>query len=97
MGVPKKHTTKGSRNQRRMHIFLDGPTLIACQKCGRPSLPHTMCENCGYYKGVEILNVLAKLEKKDKKKREKEIQETEKKEKEKQKPLTLAELSRKKF
>lgn len=97
MGVPKHRGTKSQRNQRRMHIFLQAPALVACPKCGKPTRPHTVCANCGYYKGVERVNVLAKLEKKERKKREKEMKEAEKKEEKKEKPLTLEELSRKKF
>jgi len=36
-----------------------------------------MCANCGYYKGKEVVNVLAKLDKKERKQREKVLKETE--------------------
>jgi len=97
MAVPKKHTTKSKRNKRRMHIYLTQPPLVNCPKCGKPKLPHVICSNCGYYKGREIINVLGKLEKKEKKKREKEIKEREREETKKEKPLTLEELSKRKF
>jgi len=129
MGVPKKHTTKGSRNQRRMHLGLSKTQFGVCPKCGKAILGHTVCPNCGFYKSIERVNVLAKLEKKERKRREvcpncgfyksiervnvlaklekkerkrrkKEIKETEKdieKGKKGEKPLTMEELSRKKF
>jgi len=97
MAVPKKHTTKSARDQKRMHIFLKAQKLVLCSHCGKLKLPHIICPNCGYYKGVEVVNVLAKLEKKERKKREKEIKEKEKVEKKTKKPLTLEELSKKKF
>lgn len=97
MAVPKKHTTKSKRNKKRMHIFLKTPTLVSCPRCGKPKFPHRVCTNCGYYKETEVLDVLGKLEKKEKKKREKEIKEREKEKREKEKPLTLEELSKKKF
>jgi large subunit ribosomal protein L32 len=97
MAVPKKHTTKSKRDKKRMHIFLNPPTLGNCPKCGKPKLPHAICHNCGFYKGVEVLDVLSKLEKKEKKKREKEIKEKEREETRKERPLTLEELSKKKF
>jgi len=99
MAVPKKHTTKSRRNKRRMHIFLKASPLVACSHCGKPKLPHVVCPNCGYYKGVEVVNVLEKLEKKERKKREAEIKEREKEKakEEKAQPLTLEELSKKKF
>jgi len=67
--------------------------LAKCKKCGKPVLPHTVCQNCGYYKGTEIINVLEKLNKKEKKIREKEISAQQKKEK--GKSLTMEELSKK--
>ncbi|MCD6232950.1 50S ribosomal protein L32 [bacterium] len=100
MAVPKQKHTKSRRDKRRAHIFLKVPTLIPCPKCGRLIPPHTVCPYCGYYKGVEVINVLKKLEKKERKKREKEIKEREKEQKAKAKtagPLTMEELSRKKF
>ncbi len=97
MAVPKKHTTKSKRDKKRMHIFLRPSTLIPCPRCGKLKLPHTVCKNCGYYKDMEILDVLSKLEKKERQKREKEIKEKEKEETKKGKPLTLEELSKKKF
>lgn len=77
MTVPKQRHTKGKRNKRRMHIFLKQPALSKCLKCGVAVLPHTVCKNCGYYKGVEYINVLERLTKKEKKLREKEIKEKE--------------------
>lgn len=97
MAVPKKHTTKSARNQKRMHIFLKAKELVVCSHCGKLKLPHTICANCGYYKGKEVINVLAKLEKKERKQREKEIKEKEKTERSDKKPLTLDQLSKKKF
>lgn len=97
MGVPKQKHTKSRRNKRRMHIFLQAPSLVPCPKCGKAKLPHAVCKNCGYYKGAEVIDVLKKLEKKERKKREKEMKEKEKEETKKERPLTLEELSKKKF
>lgn len=98
MGIPTQRHTKSRRNKRRMHIFLKQPILTRCPKCGKPVLPHTICPNCGYYKGREVIDVLAKLEKKERKTREKEIKAKERKgEKElkKKRPLSWKELSKK--
>jgi large subunit ribosomal protein L32 len=94
MGVPNKRGTKSTRNQRRMHIFLETPAFSICPKCGRQVLSHQVCQNCGYYKGREVINVLEKLEKKERKQREKEIKVQEKEQKQ-DKPLSMEELSRK--
>jgi hypothetical protein len=53
-------------------------------------LPHTVCGYCGFYKGKEYINVIAKLEKKEQKKRKKEIETQEKESK-----LSPEELSKK--
>ena len=76
-----------------MHIYLEQPRLVVCSKCGKPVLPHTICKNCGCYKGREVINVLEKLDKKERKKREKEMKAQEKEEK-KTAPLTIEELSK---
>ena len=81
MPVPKQRHTKSRRNKRRGNIYLENPSLTACPKCGKPVLPHTICLNCGYYKGVEVINVLANLTKKEKKAKEVEIKSAEKSEK----------------
>jgi large subunit ribosomal protein L32 len=92
MAVPKQRKTKSRQAQRRMHIFLKTPQLAACKKCGKEVLPHRVCQNCGYYKGKMILDVLAKLDKKERKKKEKEIKAKEKEEPKRE--LSMEELSK---
>ena len=77
-GTPKWNLTKSRRNKRRMHLYIEKPGLTKCNKCKKPVLPHTVCSNCGYYKGAQVIDVLAKLTKKEKKEREKEMKEQEK-------------------
>jgi len=94
MAVPKQHRSKSRQGQRRMHLFIKSPGLAVCPKCGRSVLAHTVCYNCGFYKGEEVIDVMKKLTKKERKKKEKEIAETEKQEI-KTKPLSMEELSKK--
>ena len=93
MAVPKQRHTKSRRNKRRMHLFAKEPACGNCPKCGKPILAHTVCRNCGYYKGNEVINVMEKLDKKEKKIKEKEIAAKEK-EQGKDKPMTMEELSK---
>jgi large subunit ribosomal protein L32 len=97
MAVPKQKHTKSRRDKRRLNIFLKAASLIKCPKCGQPILAHTVCPNCGYYKGREVIDVLKKLTKKERKKREREMKEKEKAtgKESKEKPLTWEEMSRK--
>jgi len=94
MAVPRHKHTRSSVGQRRMHLFITKAALTTCPKCKKPILSHTACKNCGYYKGREIVNVLAKLTKKEQKAKAKEIKQAEKESKQ-EKPLTTAELSKK--
>jgi large subunit ribosomal protein L32 len=73
MAVPKQRHNSSRKNRRRGNIFIKAPSLVKCPKCGKPVLPHTICGFCGYYKGTEFVDVMAKLEKKEQKKRQKEI------------------------
>jgi large subunit ribosomal protein L32 len=50
---------------RRAHDALQPRNLTACSNCGSMRLPHTVCANCGFYEGREIVEV-----KKEKKKSE---------------------------
>lgn len=88
-----RHTRAHTRN-RRSHHFLKKIGLLSCSKCGEPSLPHRVCKNCGSYKGKEVIDVLARLTKKEKKHKEKELQSQEGKTKE-GKTLSAQELSQK--
>ncbi|MGB2761919.1 MAG: 50S ribosomal protein L32 [Minisyncoccales bacterium] len=94
MAVPKQRHTKSRRNKRRMHIFAKALTLVKCPKCGKSILAHTVCFFCGYYKNMEVIDVMKKLTKKEKKKKEKEIAAKEEQGK-KAKPLSMEELSKK--
>ncbi len=94
MAVPRHKHTRSSVGQRRMHLYITKAALTQCPKCKKPVLPHTVCKNCGFYKGREVINVLADLTKKERKAREKEIKAAEKEQKQ-EKPLTMEELSKK--
>jgi len=93
MAVPKRRKTKSRRDNRRMHIFIKNAGLTTCQKCGKPVLGHTVCKNCGYYKKVEVIDVMKKLTKKEKKAKKKEI-DVKDAEKQKDKPVTMEGLSK---
>lgn len=76
-----------------MHLYLEKPTLSKCPKCGKFVLSHTLCQNCGTYKNMEVIDVFKKLTKKEKKKKEKEMKAGEAEEK-REGPLSVEELSR---
>jgi large subunit ribosomal protein L32 len=93
MSVPKWNQTSSKRDQRRANIFITPKNTNKCPKCGKPVLPHTACGYCGSYKGKEVIDVMAKLERKEKKNRGKEIKAKEVSEKA-SKPLSGSDLSK---
>ena len=93
MPIPKQRHTKGRRNRRRSHHALKKMNLVACAKCGQPSLPHQVCFNCGTYAGREVIDVMAKLTKKERKQKERELAAAEAT-KGKEKPISMEGLSK---
>lgn len=65
-----RHTRAHTAN-RRSHHALKGPRLSTCGKCGAQHLRHRMCQNCGTYRGKEVVDVLSKIEKRAEKRKQK--------------------------
>jgi large subunit ribosomal protein L32 len=54
--VPKSKLSKGRRDRRRASNWK--PSLLKlnrCPRCGQLTVGHTVCRNCGTYKGREVL------------------------------------------
>jgi len=94
MVVRRGRHTKTHQRSKRAHLKLSQVALIHCSHCNALTLPHQICTNCGYYKGRQVIDVLAKLEQKERKKKEKELAGA-KKMQEAEKPLDAQELSKK--
>ncbi len=92
MVIRMKHT-KGKRNRVRSHHALKPKRFAVCSHCGQSQLPHMICQNCGWYAGRQVIDVLAKLDKKERKKREKELHQHEKGRAEGEGTLNAEELS----
>ncbi len=60
MAVPRHHMAKGKQLRRRSHLALKANSLAKCTHCGKMIMPHQVCKFCGFYKGREVLNVIAK-------------------------------------
>ena len=55
--LPKRKHSKGRRDRRRAHDALTARNTIVCSNCGEMRLPHTVCPNCGFYKGREVVHM----------------------------------------
>jgi len=55
MPVPKRKTTRASRDSRRATHDISAPARSLCPPCHQPKLPHRVCPECGYYDGKEII------------------------------------------
>ena len=58
MAVPKRKKSRAKKRSRRaQHDKITLAGMIICTQCGADTLPHRMCDECGYYKGREIVEV----------------------------------------
>ena len=56
MAVPKSKLSSARKNSRRSSVWkLETPALSKCTQCGELKMPHRVCGNCGYYKGVAVI------------------------------------------
>ena len=58
MAVPKRKVSHARKMKRRSSVWkLESPVnnIVKCPQCGEPILAYRVCNNCGYYKGVEII------------------------------------------
>ena len=51
MAVPKKRTGASAQGHRRSNWKATKPATTTCSNCGAIALAHTVCTECGYYKG----------------------------------------------
>ncbi|MBF0105564.1 MAG: 50S ribosomal protein L32 [Deltaproteobacteria bacterium] len=56
MPVPKRKVSNSRRKQRRSHHGLKNKSLSVCPNCDGVKEPHCVCTQCGYYKGIEIID-----------------------------------------
>ncbi len=52
-GEPKRRHSKAQKRTRRAAIKL-AVNLVNCKNCGKKTVPHTVCKECGFYGGKAI-------------------------------------------
>ena len=70
MTIRMRHTRGHSQN-RRSHHGLKETGFSKCDSCGAPHKRHIVCENCGMYRGRQVIDIAkkkAKAEERAKKK-----------------------------
>jgi large subunit ribosomal protein L32 len=56
--LPKRRISRTRQARKRArYLRIKMPHMVRCPQCGTMRLAHTVCLNCGTYKGVEILEV----------------------------------------
>jgi large subunit ribosomal protein L32 len=51
MAHPKRKISKQRRNKRRTHDKITPKVIAKCSNCGAAVQYHTVCPECGYYRG----------------------------------------------
>ena len=89
MAVPKKRTGHSAQGHRRSNWKATKPETTKCPNCGATVLAHTVCTECGTYKGkpVSLKDRTAEVVKEEKKaaKTAKKAEKTEEKKEKKAK------------
>jgi len=57
MAVPKRKMSRSrTRHRKAQWLKLSAPTITTCPRCKAAMRPHTVCAECGTYKGVQVLD-----------------------------------------
>ena len=51
MAHPKRRQSHTRTAKRRTHDKAVAPAIVRCPNCGSWHLSHTVCPDCGYYRG----------------------------------------------
>ena len=62
MAHPKRKQSKTRTAKRRTHDKALVPTLVLCPNCGAWHVYHTVCGECGYYRGKVAIEKEAALQ-----------------------------------
>lgn len=61
-GEPKRRHSKAQKRTRRAAIKL-AVNLVTCKNCGKLTLPHTVCKECGFFGSKAVTKEKVKVTK----------------------------------
>ena len=73
MVVRMRHTKSHTAN-RRSHHALKSTSFTKCENCKELKRRHTVCQSCGFYRGMKVIDLIKKTEKKQKKAKAKKVE-----------------------
>ena len=59
MACPKRKRSRARQGSRSANKGLDVQTFTFCPNSGAPVMPHTVCLESGFYKGIKVLSTKA--------------------------------------
>lgn len=62
-GEPKRRHSRARKGKRRASIKLSIPNAIICSNCSEMMIAHSVCKNCGFYRGKEVISHSKKSDK----------------------------------
>lgn len=68
--VVRMRANRAHRNNRRSHFALVAARVSRCADCGAERQSHRVCAVCGKYKGRVVIDVVAKVTKREKKEKD---------------------------
>lgn len=54
---PKRRHSRARKGKRRASISLAIPNAVICPNCNSMMIAHSVCKNCGFYRGKEVINM----------------------------------------
>ena len=57
MAVPKRRMSRSNTRSRRSQWKATAPSLVTCNRCRQPKLPHVACTVCGTYNDRQVVKV----------------------------------------
>ena len=66
--VVRMRSTRSHTGNRRSHHAIESTSFSKCENCKALKKRHNVCVSCGFYRGMKVIDLVKKAEKKQKKK-----------------------------